>query len=178
MNHRSSKANQHMSTLLKFILLGLLIAVAYQTYQSKTTIAVLGNKSLENCVIECPQNRDKSNSMRQLCLTSEYGNDACFYVDNIILFKSYNGKSVVYDFEGKGQYVKENLKQIEIKLHQLTAHFYQINRQDLVNMIYAKKLDKCKNILYLCGEFDCAVPRRKYQDVEKLMYQYCSLMCQ
>lgn len=178
MKNRNIKSNEQMSTLLKIILLSLLMAAAYQTFQSNSNLDVLDNKTQNNCVINCPKNKTTSKSMSQLCLTSEYGSEECFYVDNIILFKSYNGRSVVYDFAGNGQYVKENLKEIEIKLRSITSHFHQINRQDLVNMIYAEKLDKCKNTLYLCGEFDCKVPRRKSQDVEKLMYQYCSLMCQ
>ena len=164
------------------VLLASIVALVLQFFKSESVPILAAEPSADSCLVRCKEKQSsaKVKNLNQLCLTSKYGDQECFYLDNIIMFTTYNGQSVVYDFDGSGKYVKESLIEIEAKVKRISgfSYFYRINRQDYINMIYASYLDRCKSTLYLCGDFESGVPRRKLNEVETLMHQYCSLMCQ
>lgn len=165
---------------IRIILLASIVALVLQFFKTETKPVLAASVQPSDCVVRCKESNDaKMKILSQLCLTSMYGDTECFYLDDIIMFKIYSGQSVVYNYGGVGIEVQESLTEIEKKVRAIGSfsYFYRINRQDYINMIYASYLDRCNSTLYMCEDFESEVPRRKVNEVETLMHQYCSLMC-
>lgn len=136
--------------------------------------------TIESCIIECNAASELTTQAGQLCLSEPKQGDAlCFRLDDIIMVKTYNKRSVVYDYRGRGQYVKENLTAIERAIQQTNSGYFYLcraNRQEIVNLRYTRRFNTCNRQLHLEEDFESTVARDKVKKVERLIHRSCSVI--
>ncbi len=128
----------------------------------------------DECIIECPGPAAAERSAKMLCLTTlPEGEELCYYPEEVILVTKQNNRYILYDYQGRGHYIHENLREVERNVPDPYPHFFRVNKQNLFNMTYARRLDKCRAVLALEDDFECDVPRNKLKTVETRFYATC-----
>ncbi|MEN0004040.1 MAG: LytTR family transcriptional regulator DNA-binding domain-containing protein [Bacteroidota bacterium] len=155
----------------------LLVGALAKTYLASSMDITSAKKP---CIIECQRSNAFEQAASKVCFAHpQKEQPACFLLDEIIMVKSYNKQSVVYDYRGKGTYVKENLRTIEQDIKQANRSYYYLyraNRQEIVNLRYTQTFNSCDRILKLEEDFVSTVSRDKVREVEQLLYKTCSII--
>jgi hypothetical protein len=162
--------------------LGLMLAVLgliQHLTKEKEEIEPMGATS---CVIECNRTAAASVSANRsdVCLTrADNHENACYAPDEILMVTLGQGKTIVYDYQGKGLYVNENLNKVQQLIKQADRtyiYLQRVNRQEIVNLRYTLLFNKCTRQLELEEEFETTVAKGKVKEVLELLYRTCSIM--
>jgi DNA-binding LytR/AlgR family response regulator len=161
--------------LMRVAVVILAFAVFQQFWASREDAGLSGN-----CLIECGGAAGTFAIGNQLCLSEPDGTGrTCFRLDEIIMVKTYNKRSVVYNYQGKGAYVRENLSAIERAIKDTSPgyfYLYRSNRQEIVNLRYTRTFNTCNRLLRLEEDFESTVARDKVRKVEQLVHRTCSVI--
>ena len=139
-------------------------------------------KEYASCVLEC--NRGAADNVllnkNDICLSRADNQErACFAPDEILMITLGQGKTIVYDYQGRGLYVNENLQKIQQLIKQADRNYIylqRVNRQEIVNLRYTLLFNKCTRQLELEEEFETTVAKGKVKGILELLYRTCSIM--
>ncbi|MCI5081338.1 MAG: LytTR family transcriptional regulator DNA-binding domain-containing protein [Saprospiraceae bacterium] len=163
---------------LGFILL--FIALWYKYFKPQMLEAKI--ESTQQCIIECNRTAtaNVSTARKQICLTRlDDDRQSCFAPDEIIFIELRQGKTILYDYRGRGVYISENLNQILQAVYQADRNYeylQRVNRQEIANLRYTLQFDKCTRQLELEEEFESTVAKGKVKSVTELLHRTCSVM--
>lgn len=134
------------------------------------------------CILECKRTAADNllTDRNDVCLSrADNQESACFAPDEILMITLGQGKTIVYDYQGKGLYVNENLQKIQQLIKQADRNYIylqRVNRQEIVNLRYTLLFNKCTRQLELEEEFETTVAKGKVKEVLELLYRTCSIM--
>ena len=168
--------------LMRFGLILFVLALLHKFSQPKEEEAMaFASEAAQNCIIECNRSSETHAQMRsEVCLTrSDNQEQSCFAPDEILYVELSRGKTIVYDYNGTGLYVDENLNQIQQAVSRVNSSYIylqRVNRQEIVNLRYTRRFNTCNRQIELEEDFESTVAKGRVKEIRDILHRTCSIM--